>query len=153
LTYRLAAGLTPGSVSSAGAVCTTNGSVITCNLNDLAVAASVAITVNATAAAAGTQSSPATVTTSATDQVSANNTSTTSSTVSTAPPSVDPPPTVATGKSGGGSLSPWDVPGLLLLLVLQVMARQRPAGRRATPRGAPASAALLPRRMKSREIL
>jgi uncharacterized repeat protein (TIGR01451 family) len=138
LTYRLAAGLTPGSVSSAGAVCTTNGSVITCNLNDLAVAASVAITVNATAAAAGTQSSPATVTTSATDQVSANNTSTTSSTVSTAPPSVDPPPTVATGKSGGGSLSPWDVPGLLLLLVLQVMARQRPAGRRATQRLLPA---------------
>jgi uncharacterized repeat protein (TIGR01451 family) len=126
LTFRLAAGLTPGSVSSTGAVCTTSGSVLTCNLNDLAVATSVAVTVNATAAAAGSQSSVAAVTTSATDQVSANNSATTSTTVSTVPP-----PTVAVGKSGGGSLSPWDVPGLSLLLALQVMARQRRIGFRA----------------------
>jgi uncharacterized repeat protein (TIGR01451 family) len=131
LTFRLAAGLTPGSASSTGAVCTTSGSVMTCTLSDLAVATSVAVTVNATAATAGAQSSAAAVTTGATDQVSANNSATTSTTVSTVPP-----PTVATGKSGGGSLSPWDVPGLSLLLALQVMARQRRAGRRATPPGA-----------------
>jgi uncharacterized repeat protein (TIGR01451 family) len=95
LTFRLAAGLTPGSVSST-AVCTTGGSVITCNLNDLAAATSVAVTVNATAAAVGTQSSVAAVTTRATDQVSANNSATTSTTVSTAPPptGLPPPPIV-----------------------------------------------------------
>ncbi len=143
LTYRLAAGLTPGSVSSAGAVCTTGGNVITCNLNDLAAATSVAVTVNATAAAAGAQSSVAAVATSAADQVSANNSATTSTTVSTVPP-VTPAP--ATSKGGGGGLTPYDALVLAILAAMQVRRPQRRIWLRATPRGAPGSAVRPPRR-------
>jgi uncharacterized repeat protein (TIGR01451 family) len=138
LTYRLAAGLTPGSVSSAGAVCTTSGSVITCNLNDLAVASSVDVTVNATAAAVGTQSSIAAVTTSAADQVSANNSSTAITTVSSVP--------APSGKGGGGGLSLWDTLVLAILAVMRINGPRRRVWLRATPRGAPASDVLLPRR-------
>ncbi len=62
LTYQLAAGLTPGSVTSAGATCTSDASgLVKCNVGDLAAAKSVTVTVGATAAAAGTQSSTASV--------------------------------------------------------------------------------------------
>src|SRR6266403_6094973 len=136
-------GLVVMACPDAGAVCTTGGNVITCNLNDLAVATSVAVTVNATAAAAGAQSSVAAVATSATDQVSANNSATTSTTVSTVPP-VTPAP--ATSKGGGGGLTPYDALGLAIRAAMQVRRPQRRIWLRATPRGAPGSAVRPPRR-------
>jgi uncharacterized repeat protein (TIGR01451 family) len=111
LTFQLAAGLTPGTVSSADATCTGGASgQVTCNLNDLAVAKAVTVTVNATAATAGTQTSTASVTSSATDLVSANNSATTTTTVSAVPPP-------ASGHSGGGSLSIYQALALALLLL------------------------------------
>jgi uncharacterized repeat protein (TIGR01451 family) len=103
LTFQLAAGLTPGSVSSAEATCNSGAAgQVTCNLNDLAVAKTVTVTVNATAATVGTQTLSAAVTSGATDLVSANNSATATTTVSAVPPP-------ATGGGGGGELSLYDV--------------------------------------------
>ncbi len=110
LTFQLAAGLTPGTVSSADATCTSGASgQVTCSLNDLAVAKAVTVTVNATAATAGSQTSTASVTSSATDLVSANNSATATTIVSAVPPP-------ASGHSGGGSLSIYEALALALLL-------------------------------------
>jgi uncharacterized repeat protein (TIGR01451 family) len=99
LTFQLAAGLTPGTTS--GASCTAGMSgLITCALGDLAAAKSVTVTVNATAAAAGTQASMATVSSTVTDPVASNNAAT-GTTTATAPPPPAPPPS----KGGGGSLT------------------------------------------------
>jgi uncharacterized repeat protein (TIGR01451 family) len=114
LTFQLAAGLTPGTVSSADATCSSGVSgQVTCNLNDLAVAKAVTVTVNATAATVGMQTSTASVTSSATDLVSTNNTSAITTTVTAAPP---PAPT-ASGHSGGGSVSIYEIATLLLVLL------------------------------------
>jgi uncharacterized repeat protein (TIGR01451 family) len=105
LTFQLATGLTPGSVSSADATCTSGASgQVTCNLSDLAVAKAVTVTVNATAATVGTQNSSAAVTSGATDLVSANNSATATTTVSAVPP-----PATGGGGGGGGDLSLCEV--------------------------------------------
>jgi large repetitive protein len=111
LTFQLAAGLTPGTVSSAEAACSSGSSgQVTCNLNDLAVAKAVTVTVNATAATVGAQTSTASVSSSATDLVSANNVATTTTTVSAVP-------APASGHGGGGELSLYEAFALISLLV------------------------------------
>src|SRR6202044_3590453 len=60
LTFQLAPGMTLGTTSGGSCTAGTSG-LITCALGDLAAAKSVTVTVNATAAAAGTQVSTATV--------------------------------------------------------------------------------------------
>jgi uncharacterized repeat protein (TIGR01451 family) len=134
------------SAAASGGSCTLAAAIATCSFDVLRANGSAAITLNATAPAAGSFQVVGTVAGDQPDSDATNNAVTSTATVAP-PPSVAPPPTVvATGKSGGGSLSPWDVPGLSLLLALQVMARQRRAARRATPRGARASAVRPPRR-------
>lgn len=116
LTIQLAAGLTSGTVNSADATCTGGASgQVTCNLSDLAVAKTVTVTVNATAATVGTQTLTASVTSSATDLVSANNSATATTSVNAVPP----PP--AGGHGGGGGLSLYEA----LLLLLLVAGRLR----------------------------
>jgi uncharacterized repeat protein (TIGR01451 family) len=113
LSFQLAAGLTPGTTS--GASCTAGMSgLITCALGDLAAAKSVTVTVNATAAAAGTQASTATVSSTATDPVAANNAAT-GTTTATAPPPPAPPPS----KGGGGSLTLNYLLMLAFILIIQ----------------------------------
>jgi len=110
LKYQLAPGLSPGTVTSAGATCTSSASgLVTCNVGDLAAAKSVTVTINATAAAAGTQASTAAVSSTVKDLTTSNN-SATSSTAVTA---------VASSKGGGGSLSINYLLMLALLLIMQ----------------------------------
>jgi uncharacterized repeat protein (TIGR01451 family) len=112
LSFQLAAGLTLGTVSSADVTCTGGASgQVTCNLNDLAVAKAVTVTVNATAAAQGTQTSTAAVTSGATDLVSANNTASATTTVSAVPPPAN------SGGGGGGDLSLYEVLALALIFL------------------------------------
>ena len=113
LSFQLAAGITPGTVSSTGASCAigTSGS-IGCDLGTVAAGASVTVSIAATAAKAGTQISTATVSSSATDPTTSNDTATAHLTVSAPPP---PPPPPAGGKGGGGGLSGWDLVVLALL--------------------------------------
>jgi uncharacterized repeat protein (TIGR01451 family) len=120
LTYQLAVGLTPGAVTSSGATCATSGTaLITCDLNSVAVATSVTITVDATAAAAGTQISTAAVASGATDPGKSNNSATTTTTVAAVSPPVTPPAT--SGKGGGGAQSLWDALVLVLLLTVRII--------------------------------
>jgi uncharacterized repeat protein (TIGR01451 family) len=119
LKYQLAPGLTPGTVTSAGATCTSALRLVTCTIGDLATAKSVTVTINATAAAAGTQASTAAVTSTAKDLITTNN-SATSTTSATAPP---PPPVVPASKGGGGSFSINHLLMLALLLIMQSRAR------------------------------
>jgi uncharacterized repeat protein (TIGR01451 family) len=121
LSFQLAAGLTPGTVSSTDATCTGGAAgQVTCNLNDLAVAKAVTITVNATAAALGAQISTAAVTSGATDLVSANNSASTTTSVSAVPP--------ANSGGGGGELSLYEVLALTLIL-LGALAKKAAAAR------------------------
>ncbi len=109
LTYQLAAGLTPGSATSSGATCTNSGSgLFTCMVGDLAAAKSVSVTINATAATAGTQKSTATVSSTTQDSSTSNNSATSSTAVTAVPPP-------AASKGGGGSMS---INVLLLLAVI-----------------------------------
>jgi len=78
----------------------------------------VTVTINATAAAAGTQVSNATVITRANDLITANNTAT-SSTAVTAPP----PPPAASG--GGGSFSIAYLLILGFILAMQALRERR----------------------------
>jgi uncharacterized repeat protein (TIGR01451 family) len=113
LSFQLAAGLTLGTVSSADATCTGGASgQVTCNLNDLAVAKAVTVTVNATAATQGTQTSTAAVISGATDLVSANNTASATTTVSAVPP-----PANSGGGGGGGDLSLYEVLALAMIFL------------------------------------
>jgi uncharacterized repeat protein (TIGR01451 family) len=105
LTFQLAAGLTFTNVSSTAATCTAASGLITCNLNDLAVATPVSIMVSASAATLGTQTSAASIKSATTDLVSANNSASTSTAVSAVPSS----------GGGGGAISRNDVLALLLL--------------------------------------
>ena len=125
VTYVLPSGVTPGSVTSSGASCSSNGSRVTCNLANVAQATPITITVNGTAASTGVQTSTATITTTATDPVSANNSASFSTTVAAAPPPATPPPVTpppatslpvaapppASG-GGGGALSCWELVAL-----------------------------------------
>jgi uncharacterized repeat protein (TIGR01451 family) len=120
LKYQLAPGLTPGTVTSAGATCTSASGLVTCNVGDLAASNSVTVTINATAAAAGTQTSTAAVTSTAKDLITTNN-SATSTTSVTAPPL--PPPVAPASKGGGGSFSINHLLMLALLLIMQNRAR------------------------------
>jgi uncharacterized repeat protein (TIGR01451 family) len=122
LTYLLAAGLTPGTATSAGATCSAVGQQITCNLNDLAAKQSATITVNATAAAVGTQTSAASVSSAAVDTVSANNSASSSTTVSAVP-------VAQSGHSGGGSLSLYEELVLGLLSLASQLKRAGPQAR------------------------
>jgi len=116
LKYQLAPGLTPGTMTSAGATCASTASgLVTCNVGDLAAAKSVTVTINATAAAAGTQASTAAVTSTAKDLIASNN----SATSSTAVTAVPPPPVVPSSKGGGGSFSINYLLMLALLLIMQ----------------------------------
>jgi uncharacterized repeat protein (TIGR01451 family) len=116
LKYQLAQGLTLGTVSSSGVTCTSSASgLVTCALGDLAVAKSATITVNATAAVAGTQASTATVSSSAMDLATANN-SATSTTAVTAPAAAPP-----ASSGGGGSFSINSL--LMLALILGIQKR------------------------------
>jgi uncharacterized repeat protein (TIGR01451 family) len=113
LSFQLAVGLTPGTVSSADATCTSGASgQVTCNLNDLAVAKAVTVTVNATAAALGMQTSTAAVISGAVDLVRANNSASATTTVSAVP---TPPP--ANSGGGGGDLSLYEVLALALIFL------------------------------------
>jgi uncharacterized repeat protein (TIGR01451 family) len=124
LSFQLAAGLTLGTVSSADVTCTGGASgQVTCNLNDLAVAKAVTVTVNATAAAQGTQNSTAAVTSGATDLVSANNSASATTTVSAVPP-----PANSGGGGGGGGLSLYEVLALALMF-LGSLPKNRATGR------------------------
>jgi len=125
LTIQLTAGLNSATVSSADATCTGGASgQVTCNLSDLAVAKAVSVTVNATAAAAGTQTLTASVASSATDSVSANNSATATTNVSAVPPP-------ASGHGGGGALSLYEA--LLLLLLVGGRLRAFPSRLAAAP--------------------
>ena len=122
LTFQLAAGLTLATVSSSAATCTSStAGQVSCNLNDLAVAKAVTVTVNATAATVGTQTSTASVTSSATDLVSSNNSAAVITTVSAVPP----PPS----GGGGGRLSFYELLGLLGLLIAGRLERTRAESR------------------------
>jgi uncharacterized repeat protein (TIGR01451 family) len=118
LTFQLAAGLTPGSASATSGTCSNSAGLVTCMLGDLAASKSVTVTINATAAAAGTQVSTATVITRANDLITANNTAT-SSTAVTAPP----PPPAASG--GGGSFSIAYLLILGFILAMQALRERR----------------------------
>lgn len=109
LEYQLAPGLTPGTVTSAGATCTNASGLVTCNVGDLAASNSVTVTINATAAAAGTQTSTAAVSSTVKDLVAANNSATSATTVTAVPAS----------KGGGGSFSINHLLMLALLLIMQ----------------------------------
>jgi uncharacterized repeat protein (TIGR01451 family) len=115
LTYQLAAGLTPGSITVSGGTCATSASaLITCSLGDLQAAKSMVVTVNATAAAAGVQTSTASITTTDADTAGTNNSASNSTTVTEAP-----------SGGGGGALSvPWLI-ALALLLLIQKAAQFR----------------------------
>lgn len=115
LTLQLPAGVTFGTASSTSGVCSGTPSLVTCNLGDLTMAAPVTITVDATSAAAGAQTSMASVTTAASDPVSTNNTAAVTTTVTAAPPS-----------GGGGSLSLW----VIVMLAMHSTARLVRARRR-----------------------
>ena len=86
------------------------------------------VTVGATAAAAGTQSSTASVSSGATDLVAANN----SATASTKVTAVVGPPLQVPSKSGGGALSMNELLTLALILIMRVRAlgSVRPRARR-----------------------
>ena len=100
LTYQLAQGLTLVSATAGSTACTAGSSgLIACSLGDLAAAKSVNVTISATANAAGTQNSMASVSSTATDTVIANNAANISTTV-TAPPAA----AAAPAKGGGGAL-------------------------------------------------
>jgi uncharacterized repeat protein (TIGR01451 family) len=119
LKYQLAPGLTPGTVTSAGATCASAASgLITCNVGDLAAAKSVSVTINATAAATGTQASTAAVTSTAKDLITTNNSATSTTSVTALPP-----PVVSASKGGGGSFSINHLLMLALLLIMQNRAR------------------------------
>jgi uncharacterized repeat protein (TIGR01451 family) len=113
LAFHLAAGLTPGAVTSSDATCTSAATgQVTCDLSDLAVAKAVTVTVSATAAATGAQSLTATVTTGANDPVAANNTASATTIVSAAPA-----PAAAGG--GGGAMSLYELLALAVLLLVR----------------------------------
>jgi uncharacterized repeat protein (TIGR01451 family) len=115
LKYQLAPGLTPGTVTSAGATCASTASgLITCIVGDLAAAKSVSVTINATAAVAGTQASTAAVTSTAKDLITTNNSATSTTSVTALPPPVAP-----AAKGGGGSFSINYLLMLALLLIMQ----------------------------------
>ena len=123
LLFQLAAGLTPGTVTSADSTCTSGASgQVTCNLNDLAVAKAVTVTVNATAAAVGTQTSTAAVTSGATDLVSTNNSASATTTVSAVPP----PANSGGGGGGGGDLSLFEVLALALIFLGSLLRSRAP---------------------------
>ena len=117
VSFQFAAGLTPGTVTSTGGACSIAMSVATCTLDNLPVAGSTTVTVNASAAVVGLQLSTAKVSSATADPTSANNSLRLSTSVSAVPP----PP--AQGKGGGGGFS---ILGLLLL-VLTYSARWRSA--------------------------
>lgn len=115
LTYRFAQGLTPGTVSSTGATCTSGSSgLVTCVIGNLAAGKSLTVTINATATAAGTLVSTASVSSAVTDLVSSNNTATNSTTVTGMGVATQLPP-----KSGGGAFAVKDLLMLALLLIMQ----------------------------------
>jgi len=125
VSYQLASGLTPGTVTSTAGTCSVVASQVTCNLGSLAVSASTVVTVNATAATAGAQSSTASVTTSSADQTAANNSASASTTVTAQ--AANPPP--ASGSSGGGGGGGWMSPFGLLVLAFVCACRAHQAGR------------------------
>jgi uncharacterized repeat protein (TIGR01451 family) len=117
LTFQLAPGLTPGTASFASTACTASASaLITCAIGQLAASKSVTATINAMAAAAGTQVSTATVSSTATDLVASNNSATGTTAVTAVPPPAAPP-----SKGGGGSLTF----NYLLMLTIIVMLQKR----------------------------
>jgi uncharacterized repeat protein (TIGR01451 family) len=125
LTYQFAQGLTSGTVSSAGAACTSGSSgMVTCVIGNLAAGKSVTVALDATATAAGTQVSTASVSSAVTDLVSANNSATNSTRV-TAVVVASPPASIPT-KGGGGSFAVKDLLMLALLLALGRQASGRP---------------------------
>lgn len=112
-TYRVPAGMTlgafngsfPGSCSTAGA------DTITCNIESLSANASVMLTVNATAVAAGTYQATASVSTQGIDDVSDNNSALFSTTINSTPAGG------GNGGGGGGAISPFLLLGLFALLL------------------------------------
>jgi uncharacterized repeat protein (TIGR01451 family) len=123
LTFQLAPGLTPGTATFAGTACTANASqLFTCAIGDLAAAKSVTVTINATAAIAGTGVSTATVSSAATDLVASNNSATGSTAVTAVPP-----PAAAPSKGGGGSLT---FSYLLMLTIILIIQWRTPRTRR-----------------------
>jgi uncharacterized repeat protein (TIGR01451 family) len=134
VTHQVAAGLTLGSATASVGTCTASGATVTCNLGDLAPAATATVTVQANAATAGATVSNTTVSTSAPDVSTANNSASVSTTVTAPPPPANPP---SGSEGGGGSLSyDW----LLLLgavLALRAMSRRDRRGFTSGKPGAP----------------
>jgi uncharacterized repeat protein (TIGR01451 family) len=115
LTYQLAQGLTFVSASAGSAACAAGSSgLITCPLGDLAAAKSVNVTISATANAAGTEASMASVSSTATDTVIANNAANISTTVTAAPAAASAP-----AKGGGGALGADCLALLATLLIIK----------------------------------
>jgi uncharacterized repeat protein (TIGR01451 family) len=115
LSYQLAAGLTPATVTASGATCVAGtAGLISCALANVAVAEPISIRIDATAVVAGAQISKAFITTSsAEDSVTANNDASVTTTVTAAP--VGPPTQPPTESGGGGGLSGRDLLALVLL--------------------------------------
>jgi uncharacterized repeat protein (TIGR01451 family) len=113
LLCQLAPGLTLGTTTAVGATCTSSASgLVICSAGDLAAAKSATVTINATAAVVGAQTSTVTATSTATDMVASNNSAATTTTVAAVPTAAAP------SKGGGGSLS---IGYLLMLAALLAM--------------------------------
>ena len=121
MTFQLAPGLTPGTATFAGTACTASSSeLITCAMGDLAATKSMTVTINATAAAAGTQVSTATVSSTTMDLVASNNSAKGSTAVTAVPPAA-----VSPAKGGGGALTFNYLLMLTIFLIIQKRARRR----------------------------
>jgi uncharacterized repeat protein (TIGR01451 family) len=113
LIFQLAAGLTPGTITTATGSCSiSTAALVSCALGDLAAGGSVTMSVAATAAATGSQVSRVQVGSAAADPASANNAATVSTSV-TGPSAAMV--TVVAKSGGGGGLSLGDL--LLLGLI------------------------------------
>jgi hypothetical protein len=119
-------GATPSQASGAGAICSFSGAVVTCELEDMANGASVAVAIVASSSTAGNATANAIVIFDGTDSANANNTAS-ASTTKVAPP---PPPSSGGGKKGGGgALDVWLLLGLLSLQSLAIARRMKVSAR------------------------
>ncbi len=119
-------GATPSQASGTGAVCAISGAVVTCELENMANGASVAVAIVASSSTTGNATANATVTFGGTDSANANNTASASTT------KVAPPPPASSGggkKGGGGALDVWLLLGLLSLLGLAAARRAKVSAR------------------------
>ena len=115
--------------SATGATCTHAAGVVTCDLGSLAPNASLVVTINTTAATAGTANSSADITSAAFDPVTGNNLASAAAVTISAPPPPPPPPSSSSsgggGKKGGGGAFDALTAMLLAALVIAMGRRGR----------------------------